>query len=165
MDAARREAMESAGSKVGDATDLLGMSVDEPWRFADSPDNACFTSNYVLEGSPITFVSHDFEGDWQFHGDQSPNRAKPKVVCLSCIVKIDDSIADLHDLPRGWAAERKSPKHKWRRFKHHPFPSFDEDGYYLDDAVELAKHRDDHQEARAVAMAMAVQVTLLEDLS
>ncbi|MFN7891837.1 MAG: hypothetical protein ACK5OC_16215, partial [Pirellula sp.] len=29
------------------------LLVDEPWRFADSPDTACFTSNYVLEGSPI----------------------------------------------------------------------------------------------------------------
>ena len=131
---------ESSVEKTGLPKSLL---VDEPWRFADSPDTACFTSNYVLKGSPITFVSHDFEGDWQFHGDQSPDRVKPKVVSLSCIVELDASIEELHDLPCGWAAERKSPKQKWKRLKHHPFPSFDEDGYYLDDAVELAKHRDD----------------------
>ncbi len=131
---------EQSVEKTGLPKSLL---VDEPWRFAGSPDTACFTSDHVLKGSPITFVSHDFEGDWQFHGDQSAHRVKPKVVCLSCIVEIDASIEELHDLPCGWAAERKSPKHKWKRFKHHPFPCFDDDGYYLDDVVELAKCRDD----------------------
>jgi Domain of unknown function (DUF4262) len=131
---------ESSIEKTGLPKSLL---VDAPWRFADSADTACFTSNYVMKGSPITFVSHDFEGDWQFHGDQSPSRSTLKIVCLSCIVEMDASIEELHDLPCGWAAERKSPKHKWKRLKHHPFPSFDEDGYYLEDAVELAEHRDD----------------------
>ena len=97
----------------------------------------------MLKGSPITRVYHDFEGDWQFHGDQDADRVKPKVVCLSCIIEMDASIEELLDLPCGWAAERKSPKHKWKRLKQHPFPSFDEVGYYLEDAVELAEQRDD----------------------
>ena len=119
------------------------LLVDEPWRFADSPDTMCFTSNYVLKGSPITRVYHDYDGDWQFHGVQDADRVKPKIVCLSCIVEMDSSIEVLQDLPYGWMAERKSPKHKWKRIKHHPFPSFDEDGYYLEDAVLLSEHRDD----------------------
>ncbi len=131
---------ERSVEKTGLPKSLL---VDEPWRFADSPDTMCFTSNYVLKGSPITRVYHDFEGDWQFHGDQDTDRVKPKVVCLSCIVEMDSSIEELQDLPYGWMAERKSPKHKWKRLKHHPFPSFNEDGYYLEDVVELAKQRDD----------------------
>jgi hypothetical protein len=131
---------ESSVEKTGLPKSLL---VDEPWRFADSPDTMCFTSNYVLKGSPITRVYHDFDGDWQFHGDQESNRVKPQIVCLSCIVELDASIEELQDLPYGWMAERKSPKHKWKRIKHHPFPSFDEDGYYLEDAVELAEQRDD----------------------
>lgn len=131
---------EQSVEKTGLPKSLL---IDEPWRFADTPDTACFTSDHVLEGSPITFVSHDFEGDWQFHGDQSPDQVKLQVVCLSCIMERDESIEELRDLPCGWAAERKSSKHKWKRLKHHPFPSFDEVGYYLEDAVELAEHRDD----------------------
>jgi hypothetical protein len=131
---------EQSVEKTGLPKSLL---VDEPWRFSDSPDTACFTSSYVLKGSPITFVSHDFEGEWQFHGDQSPDRVKLQIVCLSCIMEMDVSIEELRDLPRGWAAERKSPKHKWKRFKYHPFPSFVEDGYYLENTVELAEHRDD----------------------
>ncbi len=93
----------------------------------------CFTSNYVLKGSPITRVYHDFDGDWQFHGDQAANRVEPQIVCLSCIVEMDassNSCRTFHMV--GWA-ERKSRKHKWKRIKHHPFPSFDEDGYYLED--------------------------------
>lgn len=101
------------------------------------------TSNYVLKGSPITRVYHDYDGDWQFHGDQDADRVKPKIDCLSCIVEMDSSIEELQDLPYGWMAERKSPKHKWKRIKHHPFPSFDEDGYYLEDAVLLSERRDD----------------------
>ncbi|MDX1929199.1 MAG: DUF4262 domain-containing protein [Pirellulaceae bacterium] len=131
---------EQSVEKTGLPKSLL---IDEPWKFADSPDTACFTSNFVLKGSPITRVYHDFDGDWQFHGDQDPDQVKPKLVCLSCIVEIDDSIEELQDLPFGWMAERKSPKHKWKRSRHHPFPCFDENGYYLEDVVELAKHRDD----------------------
>lgn len=119
------------------------LLVDEPWRFNESPDTMCFTSNYVLKGSPITRVYHDFDGDWQFHGDQEADRVKPKIVCLSCIVELDQEIDELRDLPLGWMAERVSPKHKWKRFKHHPFPGFDEDGYYLENAVSLANVRDD----------------------
>lgn len=62
---------------------------------------------------------------------------------------MDASIEELHDLPCGWAAERKSPKHKWKRFKYHPFPSFVEDGYYLENTVELAEHRDDLKQGRS----------------
>jgi hypothetical protein len=131
---------EQSVEKTGLPKSLL---VDEPWRFSDSPDTACFTSNYVLKGSPITRVYHDFDGDWQFHGDQYTDRVKPKVVCLSCIIEMCSSIEELRDLPYGWMAERKSPKHKWKRFKHHPFPNFDEDGYYLEDVVEFAEQRDD----------------------
>ncbi len=131
---------EPSVEKTGLPKSLL---VDEPWRFAGSPDTACFTSNYVLKGSPITRVYHDFEGDWQFHGDQEVDRVKPKVVCLSCIIEMDAAIEELRDLPCGWMAERKSPKYEWKRLKYHPFPSFDEDGYYLEDVVELANHRDD----------------------
>lgn len=131
---------ESSVEKTGLPKPLL---VDEPWRFADSADTMCFTSNCVLKGSPITRVYHDYDGHWQFHGDQDADRVKPKIVCLSCIVEMDSSIEELQDLPNGWMAERKSPKHNWKRIKHHPFPSFDEDGYYLEDVVLLATSRND----------------------
>lgn len=129
-----------------DSMEKTGMSAlfeETPWKFEDSPDTACFTSRFILDGEPVTFVSHDFDGDWQFHGDQDPLESEPLIVGLSCMVSLDSSIEDLHDLPCGWAAERKSPRHKWRRFRNHPFPTFEEDGYYLDDVALLSGARDD----------------------
>lgn len=124
-------------------TGVPSLLEETPWMFHDPPETLSFTTDFVLEGEPIVFVSHDYDGDWQFHGDQDPSEAEPQVVCLGSMVSLDSSLEGLFDLPRGWAAERKSPKHKWRRFKNHPFPTFDDDGYYLDDAVALAEVRDD----------------------
>lgn len=113
------------------------------WKFDDGPDTASIFSHFVLEGAPITLVTHDYDGWWQFHGDQASSIEDAEIRCLSCALELDDSLEELGDLPYGWAAERKSPKHKWRRYKNHPFPSFQEDGYYLEDAVWMAQFRDD----------------------
>ena len=129
--------------RTAEKTLLPEIFAEEPWKFDIGPDCACFTSNFVLEGSPITFVSRDFDGDWQFHGDEDPNDAEPNVVGLGCMVNMDSTIEELHDLPRGWAAERKSPRHKWRCYLNHPFPVYETGGFYLVDVVEVAKHRDD----------------------
>ena len=115
----------------------------EKWKFKDGPDTACFVSHRVIEGSTITFVSHDYDGDWQFHGDNGSDINKAKLVGLSHVLDMDASIAQLCDLPNGWTAERKSAKHKWRTYKNHPFPSFKEDGFHLEDATWLAQFRDD----------------------
>lgn len=130
---------ESTEEKTGVPT----LLEDTPWIFEDHPNTACFTSNFVLEGEPIVFVSHDYDGDWQFHGDQAPSESEPKLVCLESMVSLDSTLESLFDLPRGWAAERKSPKHQWKRFKNHPFPTFEDDGFYLEDVVALAEVRDD----------------------
>lgn len=113
------------------------------WKFDDEPDTACLFSHFVMTGEPITLVTHDYDGWWQFHGDKASDIEKAELRCLSCALELDVSVEDLSDLPYGWAAERKSPKHKWRRYKNNPFPSFKEDGYYLEDAVWLAQFRDD----------------------
>lgn len=116
---------------------------DKAWKFDIGPESACFTSQFVLAGSPITFVSHDFNGDWQFHSDEDISEAEPNVVGLGCMVEMDPSLEELHDLPRGWCADRTSPHHRWGRFKNHPFPDHQSDGYYLEDAVELAQTHTD----------------------
>lgn len=113
------------------------------WKFDDGPDTPCIFSHFVLEGSPVTLVSHDYDGNWQFHGDEPSDITRAEIFCLSCALELDALIEELCDLPYGWAAERKSQKHKWRRYKNHPFPSFKEDGYFLEDAVWLAQFRDD----------------------
>jgi hypothetical protein len=115
------------------------------WKFDDAADTACFTTTFVLQGASILRVYHDYDGDWQFHGsaDQPADESVMKVVALEQVVKLDDSVESLHDLPYGWAAERSSPGSQWQRFKNTPFPSYSENGFYLEDAVWLSEYRDD----------------------
>ena len=87
----------------------------------------------------MTLMTHDYDGMWQFHGDDPSDINLAEIRCLSCALELDPSIEGLCDLPYGWAAERKSRRHKWQRYKNNPFPSFEEDGYYLEDAVCLMR--------------------------
>ena len=111
------------------------------WLFHDEPNTACFTTSHVLSGSPILRVYHDYDGDWQFHGDstQSVDDDDAKLVCLSDVVDRDASLKELHDLPYGWRAERTSTSTPWTRHRNHPFPNFADNGYYLEDAMWLSE--------------------------
>jgi hypothetical protein len=111
----------------------------DDWKFSDDPLTGCFTTSFVLDGSPIVRVFHDFDGDWQFHGQEDAALSVAKLVALSEIVRLDKSILQLHDLPCGWGAERNTPNTPWQRFKNNPFPSFEGDGFYLEDAVWIAE--------------------------
>ncbi|MEM8671248.1 MAG: DUF2314 domain-containing protein [Planctomycetota bacterium] len=115
------------------------------WKFYDAPDTACFTTTFVLQGTPILRVYHDYDGDWQFHGaaDQPADPSVIKLVAMHQVVRLDPSLESLSDLPYGWAAKRSSVDAQWIRFKHTPFPSYAEDGYYLEDAVWLAQYLSD----------------------
>lgn len=113
------------------------------WPFDDAPNTASLTTLFVLDGSPILDVYHDFEGGWQFHGEQFATAADARVVSLSSMLTLDATIAELCDLPYGWKAVRDRVASPWRRVKNHPFPTFAENGYYLEDAVWMAQYRDD----------------------
>lgn len=115
------------------------------WQFDDAPNTASLTTSFVLDGSPILRVYHDYEGGWQFHGppDQPATTSAGRVVLLGEMIDGDPSLAELHDLPFGWRAYRKSLKSQWQREKNNPFPTHAENGYYLEDAVWLAQYRDD----------------------
>ncbi len=119
------------------------MSAD--WKFDDAPETACFTTTFVLQGASILRVYHDYDGDWQFHGaaDQPADKSVIKVVALEQVVALDGTVESLHDLAYGWAAERTSQNGRWKRFNNTPFPSFSENGFYLEDAVWLSEYRDD----------------------
>lgn len=110
------------------------------WTFPDSPQSACFTTDSVLAGAPILYVVHDYEADWLFMNGSEPaeDLESAKVVALGEIVRIDPSLASLHDLDYGWAAERTAVDQPWQCYRNVPFPSFEEQGYYLEDALWLA---------------------------
>lgn len=115
--------------------------MDADWKFDDDPNTTCFTTTFVLDGSPIQRVYHDYDGDWQFHGspDQPATNAVIKLVCLAEMIRIDPSLNQLHDLPFGWRAERTTSTGQWKRFKNNPFPDYDANGYYLEDAEWLSR--------------------------
>ena len=115
------------------------------WKFHDEPNTACFTSTFVLNGSPILRVYHDYEGDWQFLGasDQPSTTSVCKMVCLKDMVQHDASLNELHNLAYGWRAERIDLSSDWQYFKDNKFPSFAVDGYYLEDAVWLSQYLPD----------------------
>jgi len=64
------------------------INTSSNWKFDDAPDSACFTTTFVLQGSPILRVYHDYDGDWQFNGaaDQLADESVMKVVALEQVV-------------------------------------------------------------------------------
>ena len=115
------------------------------WSFDESREVTCITTSYVLGGSPILRVYRDFEGDWQFHGafDQPASQEVAQVVSLGAMVDLDPTLSGVAQLPYAWMAYRDSASDAWIREKNHPFPTFEENGYYLEDAVWMSQYRDD----------------------
>lgn len=115
------------------------------WRFDDPPNSASFTTKFVLDGSPILRVYHDYDGGWQFHGsfDDPATMDVGRLVSLGSMIDRAPSLAQLYDLPCGWRATRKSVDGRWFREKNNPFPTYEGNGYYLEDAVWVSQYRDD----------------------
>ncbi|MES2108108.1 MAG: DUF2199 domain-containing protein [Bacteroidota bacterium] len=89
-------------------------------RFAEPLDKKVFTTIYVMkENSPITLITHELDGDWQFVGDEPAGDYKKTcmVVCLEHIIDYDKSVLDIADMPKGYQATRKTRKHKWEVVK------------------------------------------------
>lgn len=110
--------------------------MESDWPFHSPPNVATLTSRHVFQGEPICYVYRDWEdGTWQFLPNRSTELGDAMLVCLKEVYKLDESIASLADLPPGWMAHRTSDKAQWQRSKHHPFPVFADNGFYLDDAT------------------------------
>lgn len=94
----------------------------------------------MREGDPIVEVYHDYDdGSWQFHGTHASSIEDAMLVGLSEVWELDSSIGELHDLPFGWKAVREAPDLPWHREKYHPYPTFAESGFYLEDAALYAE--------------------------
>lgn len=119
--------------------DDLPKSPNSEWPFEDAPNVATFTSRHVLEGAPICFVYRDWDdGTWEFLPNRVTEQADGRLVCLKSVYEMDPRIGELADLPPGWMAKREGKSAPWERSRHHPFPVFAEDGFYLDDATAYA---------------------------
>ena len=91
------------------------------WQFPDPPHTSSYLSKSVHEKlEPVTYVSHDENGDWQFLGDKMSEGGGPVLSCLHHPIDDDPSLEELHDLPLNWYATRKRPGSRWERFEHPP---------------------------------------------
>jgi hypothetical protein len=90
------------------------------WLFDDPPNLAVITTRDIIkEGNWISYVTHDEDdGSWQFlHEGALPDLDDACVVALRTIVKLDNTVVQLHDLPLGWCAWRSSTDARWQRSK------------------------------------------------
>jgi hypothetical protein len=82
--------------------------------FNEEINIAVFTTRFVVQNaSPIVYVSHDEEGDWQFLGSEQVSMKDAMVVSLEDIITIDKTILELANLPIGDSASRSSKESKW----------------------------------------------------
>jgi hypothetical protein len=86
------------------------------WPFSDPENVAAICCRHVLEGSPVLRVTHDEDdGAWQILCGGSHISEDAKVVCLGCMVKRDESLIEIADLPLGWCADREDLASPWVR--------------------------------------------------
>jgi hypothetical protein len=87
-------------------------------QFKENIRTAVFTNKYVLENmSPIIHVYHfDEDGAWQFAGPEKVEKDEDfRIVSLEEIIKFDNSVLEISDLPLGYEAHRKNKSSSWER--------------------------------------------------
>lgn len=87
------------------------------WTFIDKPNVMVITTkNIVNNRSAILSVWHDADdGMWQFLDGTDVNEEDAMIVSLEQIVKIDNSIKEVLDLPLGWVAWREQKGSVWNK--------------------------------------------------
>ncbi len=85
------------------------------WPFDQPPNCAVISLKQIVEeGQPILHVTHDEDDHgWQFLTFDDVNEGDGKVVLFKNIVKLDDSLIELADMPPGWHAYRRSINDEW----------------------------------------------------
>ena len=95
---------------------LLDRNTD--FKFYEERNLGVFTTQYVIDGSPILFVLHDKEeGDWQFQGGEDFTDQDIRLVALENVTKMDPTVNDLFNLGMGERAWRTHAGDEWQREK------------------------------------------------
>jgi hypothetical protein len=93
------------------------MDRNTEFKFLEERNFGVFTTSDVLEGTPIKYVYHNEDGDWQFLSKKDPDLSQAKLVCLEELVKMDRTLNMIYYLNYGESAERKSIGDKWKIFE------------------------------------------------
>lgn len=89
-------------------------------EFLEDLNTAVITTRYVLENkSPILYIFHyDEDGAWQFSGnEENLDDEDYRVISLEEIIKLDDSVQEVLDMPLGFEAHRKNVQLPWEIVK------------------------------------------------
>lgn len=75
-----------------------------------------FTTKYVLENnSPIVYVSHDGDGDWQFFGKEDDlSEDDARIVSFGEILEINPSLKEILWIPEGMQAWLNIETKEWQ---------------------------------------------------
>ena len=85
-------------------------------KFQEPDNTAVFTTKYVItERQPITYVTHEEDGAWQFFSSDEFESFKEiaMIVGLGEIVDLDPSLSQLAGLPVGYYAIRETINDEW----------------------------------------------------
>ena len=93
---------------------IMGKS---KWSFSELPSVMVITTKNIVKGKlPILSVFHDDDdGMWQFLDGIEINEDRVMIISMEEIVRIDDTVQQLADLPLGWVAWRDSVESPWQR--------------------------------------------------
>ncbi|MFD2056541.1 hypothetical protein ACFSQT_26725 [Mesorhizobium calcicola] len=90
------------------------------WKFKDQKNLAVISTRKVFSSAGwIAYVSHDDDDEsWQFYGDEAEiDQDDLILVALVEVVELDQTVAQLADLPLGWHAWRDTKTSPWKRAK------------------------------------------------
>ena len=88
--------------------------------FDESENVACVVCDHVISKQrDILLVTHDAEdGQWGFLcGAEDHEMANYRLISLKNVIRIDESVNGLHDMPLGYGAEREKVGASWQAFK------------------------------------------------
>ena len=68
--------------------------------FDDDPHTACIICSHVLDNNePITCISHDEDGMWQFLCGKEHTMNDARIVSLEEVYALDPTIGEVADMP------------------------------------------------------------------
>lgn len=88
--------------------------------FQEDSSTSVFTTRQVMIGnSPIVYVVHDEEGDWQFFGaDENVQDTDVMIVSLQQVVQHDPTVLEIANLPKSTVATREDANAPWMKSSH-----------------------------------------------
>ena len=94
----------------------------EEWPFDQAADVAAITTRQVIElNCPIRQVVHySDDHSWAFLCGTTEETDDYRLIHMGEVLKLDESLRSIADLPPGWSAWRKAKDSSWERYSEDP---------------------------------------------